>query len=92
MNGLLDWVADGRIINVMLGFVVLEVVMLTVLWRKRKIGIAPVPLLVNVLAGTCLMLSLRAVLLGLSTEIVAFWLVASLVAHVSDLAIRWNRT
>lgn len=91
MDALMSTVADGRIVLVMLAFVVLEVLVLVALWKKRSIGIAPFPLIVNVLAGTCLMLALRASLVEAGTKVIAFWLVASLVAHVADLSVRWQR-
>lgn len=92
MNSVLETVADGRIIWVMLLFVVLEVIGLVVLWRRKGIGVAPLPLVVNVLAGLCLMMALRASLVDSGTQTIAFWLVASLCAHVADIAVRWRGT
>lgn len=83
-------VLDGRIILVMLVFVVIEFVVLTLIWKTRGIGIAPFPLFVNLAAGSCLMLALRAVLVGSSVKTVTAWLVLSLVAHLSDLIVRWR--
>jgi hypothetical protein len=83
-------VESGRIVDLMLLFVVLEVVVLQV-WRSRSgRGIALLPLLTNLGAGISLMLALRAQLTGMGWTAVAAFLVLSLVFHVSDLFVRWR--
>ncbi len=88
---LLDIVSSGRIVDFMILFVVIEVIVLTVYWRRTGQGIAFVPLLVNIGAGGSLMLALGATLKGFAPEIIALCLISSLVFHVSDLIIRWKR-
>ena len=90
MSVLQALVESGRIVDVMLAFVVLEVVALQV-WRARSgRGIALLPLLTNLGAGVSLMLALRAQLTGMGWTAVAAFLVLSLVFHVSDLVVRWR--
>lgn len=84
-------ISSGRIVDIMVLFVILEVLALIVYWRLKGKGIPTVPLLANIGAGGSLMLALGASLKGYSTSIVAVFLVSSLVFHLTDLAIRWKR-
>lgn len=87
-----DLVTSGRIVDLMLAFIVLEIVALMLIRRYTGGGIATWPLLTNIGAGTSLMLALRADLTGAGWTWIAFFLVAALVFHVSDLAQRWQRS
>ena len=83
-------IASGRIVDVMLLFVLLEVAVLLA-WRQRTgRGIAPVPLLLNIGAGGSLMLALRTVLTGAPWPWTAACLIGALVFHVADLRQRWQ--
>ena len=84
-------ISSGRIVDIMVLFVELEVVALIVYWRRTGRGVPTVPLLANVGAGGSLMLALGATLKGFDTSIIALCLVSSLVFHLTDLAIRWKR-
>ena len=84
-------VGSGRIVDVMLALVALEFLGLLFYRRLRGGGVAAVPLLANIGAGGSLMMALRASLTGGSVPQVAVWLVAALVFHVLDLALRWER-
>lgn len=75
----------------MVMFVVFEVIALMIYWRRTGKGVPTVPLLANIGAGGSLMLALGATLKGFSTEVIALCLIASLVFHITDLAIRWKR-
>jgi len=86
-----DIISSGRIVDVMVVFVVIEVVVLIVYWCRTGRGIPTVPLLANIGAGGSLMLALGASLKGFDANIVALCLVSSLVFHLTDLAIRWKR-
>lgn len=91
MGLLQDLLTSGRIVDLMLGFVVLEIVALSLLRRRFGGGIPTLPLLVNIGAGASLMLALRAELTGSGWRWVAACLVAALVFHVWDLWLRWRR-
>lgn len=84
-------ITSGRIVDVMVLFVVLEVIVLVIYWRRTGRGVPTIPLLANIGAGGSLMLALGATLKGYSTSLIAACLVASLIFHVTDLAIRWKR-
>ena len=84
-------ISSGRIVDIMVIFVVIEVLALVVYWRRTGRGVPTVPLLANVGAGGSLMLALGATLKGFETQVIALCLVSSLVFHFADLAIRWKR-
>lgn len=84
-------ITSGRIVDIMVLFVVLEVIVLIVYFRKTGKGVPTVPLLANIGAGGSLMLALGATLKGASATIIAACLLASLAFHTADLAIRWKR-
>ena len=84
-------VSSGRIVDIMVLFVVIEVIALIVYWRRTGRGVPTIPLLANVGAGGSLMLALGATLKGYNSNVIALLLVSSLVFHVTDLAIRWRR-
>jgi len=84
-------ITTGRIVDLMLVFVVIEILALLVIRRFTGAGIAAVPLLANAGAGLSLMLALRADLVDSGWQWVAFFLVVALVFHVLDLVLRWQR-
>lgn len=84
-------ISSGRIVDIMVIFVVIEVLVLIVYWRRTGRGVPTVPLLANVGAGGSLMLALGATLKGFEPHVIAICLVSSLVFHLTDLAIRWKR-
>lgn len=92
MDLLEQLVTTGRIVDLMLVFILIEIVALLLIRRFTGRGIAAVPLLTNIGAGGSLMLALRADLTGAGWTWVAVFLVASLVFHVGDLAQRWQRS
>ena len=85
MNILEQLIASGRIVDIMLGFFVLEIAAL-MLFRGRQIRF--LPLLANIGAGGSLMLALRASLTEAGWTWIAVWLIAALVFHVADLNYR----
>ena len=82
--------ASGRIIDVILGLVALEAAAL-VAWRLhgRDRPLLP-PLFCNLASGAALMLAIRAALIGSDWTVVALCLIASLMAHVGEVALRMN--
>ncbi len=90
-NYVQEIIESGRIVDLMVAFVVIEFVLL-LLWRARSgHGIAPAALLVNLCAGGSLMLALGSVLKGYNWQVTAALLVTALVFHVADLRQRWRR-
>ncbi|KQT88835.1 hypothetical protein [Methylobacterium sp. Leaf466] len=81
-----DLFASGRIIDVVLGLVALEAVVL-LLWCRRK-GPAPFPLLCNLASGASLMLGVRMALTDAPWPFVAACLLGALLAHACELAVR----
>ncbi len=84
-----ELIASGHVADLILGFMLAEMVMLGWLWRQTGRGIAPLDLAICLLGGAALVLALRAALLGHEWREVALFLCLSLVAHVGDLARRW---
>lgn len=84
-------ISSGRIVDIMVLFVIVEVIALLAYYRSTGRGVPTLPLLANVGAGGSLMLALGATLKGFDTTVIALCLVASLIFHLSDLAIRWKR-
>jgi hypothetical protein len=79
----------GRVIDLILGLMVVEAILLAVLYHTTGRGIAPFRLWPNLCAGAFLLLALRASLTGAGTTAIASWLALGLVGHVADLALRW---
>lgn len=86
-----DLIGSGRIVDIMVVFVVIEVMVLIIYWRRTGKGVPTIPLLANIGAGGSLMLALGATLKGMSPTTIAVCLIASLIFHMTDLAIRWQR-
>ena len=84
-------ISSGRIVDIMVVFIVIEVAALIYYWRRTGRGIPAIPLFANVGAGGSLMLALGATLKGYGTGVIALCLISSLVFHVTDLVLRWNR-
>lgn len=87
---LAEWFASGRLIEIVVALMLLEFGVLVVL-RRRGGGVPLAGLLAVLVAGACLMLAVRAALLDQSPAVITAWLVGGLVAHVADLAARWQR-
>jgi hypothetical protein len=85
-----DLVLSGRIVDAILLLVAVELVVLTLIRHRTGRGPGGTLLLPNLLAGCALLLALRAALGGAAWPWSAAWLAAAGVAHVADLAMRWN--
>lgn len=85
------FIASGRIIDLIVALMLVEAVALVVLYRRAGRGIAPPDVLLNLMAGASLMLAVRGVLTGAGASWLLACLGVSLVAHVGDLARRWQR-
>jgi len=83
-------VTSGRIVDVALAALTLEVIALHWLRRRRGGGISIVLLLVNAGAGASLLLALRAALRDSGWLWIVVFLLSALVFHVADLGQRWE--
>ena len=81
-----DWFASGAILDVALGVLLLEAVVLLALRGRTAFG-----LISTLAAGGCLLLAWRLSLLGLPWPWVGATLLAALGCHVLDVAGRLRR-
>ncbi len=79
---------SGRIVELIVAAMVLEALVLLALYLRGRVRVPIAGLLLNLAAGVCLLLALRAVLTGSEWSIAGAWLAAALAAHVADLALR----
>jgi hypothetical protein len=77
--------ATGRVVDLILVLMAAEGALLMVLRARTGRGLAPADLALNLLAGACLLLALRAALVGAGWGWVALGLAAALPAHLIDL-------
>lgn len=82
---------DGRLVDLALLLTVVEGLLLVAYHRRTGRGVAPADLAANLAAGACLMLALRAALVGAGPTWIVACLVGSLLAHLLDLSRRWRR-
>jgi hypothetical protein len=82
--------ANGRIVDAILGLVLVELSALILIRMKTRRGLNPRDLVAGLLPGVGLLLALRAALLGDPWRIIALCLGVALIAHVYDLARRWT--
>jgi hypothetical protein len=90
MNTLQDLFATGRIVDLILVLVAVEAAALLSVRAVSSRGPSPAAIIANLAAGAMLMLALRSVLVAAHWSVTALWLVAALVAHLTDLALRWR--
>jgi len=83
-------IASGRIVDLILVLMAAEAVGLILYRRATGRGIAPLDLIVNLAAGACLLLAVRAALGGAGWGWIAASLAAALAAHLADLGRRWR--
>jgi hypothetical protein len=81
---------SGRAIDLVLAFVVVEGLVLLGAWRLAGRGLPPREVIAALVPGACLMLALRAALYDQSALQIVAWLLAALVSHLIDLALRWR--
>lgn len=91
MEALEQFVMSGRIVDLMLAVLVIEVAWLA--WRRHRHGggLPLISLVTNAGAGGSLMLALKAVLTNAGLAWILAALLASLVFHAADLYLRWTR-
>jgi hypothetical protein len=87
----LELLAAGTLLEWIVVLMLVEAVLLLA-WRARTGGGVPAAGVLCVLAsGIFLMLAVRAALTSAGIASVAGWLLAALVAHVTDVLSRWQR-
>lgn len=83
-----DLISSGRIVDLILGIIVLEALVVAALALARRWRLAAFGLLMNLAAGAALLLALRSVLIDASWMMTGAWLAAAFVAHLLDLGQR----
>lgn len=86
-----ELIASGRIVDLILGLVVVQFVVLVAYRRTTGRGPAAADIAFSLLAGAGLLLALRAALTASGWTSIAAYLGLALVAHLADLARRWPR-
>lgn len=83
-----DLIRSGHIVDAILVLMALEATAVLG-WRAlRGNGPAPLPFIVNLLAGVFLLLALRAALSGAQTATLLLMLGGAFIAHLADLRLR----
>lgn len=85
-----DWFASGRIVDVIVALVAVEALVLVAVRLRFGRGPSTGALLSNLASGAALMLAVRAALTGADWPIVAAWLLAALIAHLTEMMIRFR--
>lgn len=83
--------ASGRIVDLIIGLIVLEALALPLLHRRTGSGLPFAELAGLLVPGLCLLFALRGALTGAHWAWLALWLLAAFVAHLADLRRRWRR-
>lgn len=85
-----DLVASGRVVDIIIAFMMIEALLLFFYNHRTSCGLPPADVAAMLLAGLCLLLALRAALTGADWTWIATFLGAALVAHLVDLGRRWK--
>lgn len=85
-----ELIVSGRLIDLILVLMLAEAALLHVHRRRTGRGLATRDIAVNLVAGASLMLAVRAALVDAAPGWIALFLGISLLAHLADLAIRWQ--
>jgi len=86
-----DWLSPQGLITFVIGFTLLEGVVLWIYRRFTGKGVAAKDFVANWVSGLCLMFALRSALADAWWVWVALWLLASGLIHASDVLSRWQR-
>ncbi|MEO0575100.1 MAG: hypothetical protein AAF004_06520 [Pseudomonadota bacterium] len=92
MQAIAGLIESGRIVDLMLAVIALEVVVLCAYRVNSGRGLSIPSILLNVGAGGSLMVALKLVLTDASWQWIAVALVASLICHAADLGMRWKNS
>lgn len=83
MSWLVAWVDSGRVIDLLLLVIGIEIAALA-LWKRARFAVV----LLGLLPGLCLMLALREALGDQDWRVILFWITVSLPFHLADLRLR----
>ncbi|NKI34872.1 hypothetical protein HFP89_06820 [Wenzhouxiangella sp. XN79A] len=83
--------SSGRIVDLILAMMIVEALVLYGVVRATGLAVPLRGLLLNLAAGACLLLALRAVLTGAAWPVAAVWLTLALATHLGDLGQRMRR-
>lgn len=86
-----ELVASGRLLDIVIVFTLLEIAGLWLYHRRTGRGLALDRFLPNLMAGLCLMLAVRAAMVQSHWIWIVLPLLASALAHATDLRGRWPR-
>jgi len=92
MEMLQQLVASGRIVDIMIAFVILETFALGLIGRAVGRRLLTRALLLNTGAGVSLMLALKVALSGTWWGWIVACVIAALCFHLFELAARWYQT
>ncbi|MEL6950477.1 MAG: hypothetical protein AAGM16_10250 [Pseudomonadota bacterium] len=92
MELLQELVESGRIVDIMLVVIVLEIAALIGYRVVTGKGLSVPSIILNVGAGGSLMVALKLLYDGVGWQLIAAALVASLLFHTGDLVYRWRQT
>ncbi len=82
--------ASGRIVDIIIGLMIVEAAVLIAYHRATGNGITVPQILGNLLAGVCLFAAVRLALTDAPWPWIGGALTAALVAHIADLRSRWR--
>ncbi len=88
-----DWLSLAQLtqlIELVIALTVLEGVALVLYHRATGRGPAPRNFLLNLVSGLYLMLALHSAMTQTGWMLIALWLLASGLAHATDLWLRWK--
>ena len=84
-------IKSGRLFEWIVFLVILEGLLLHWLWRRHAIGLPWHHIIGSFISGACLMLAVRAAVIDAPSGEIALWLALSLIAHLTDLGLRFRR-
>ncbi|MBU2532797.1 MAG: hypothetical protein KKB37_08650 [Alphaproteobacteria bacterium] len=87
-----ELIQDGRIIDIILGLVVIEAIAIAAVRLLHDRGPSLAGIFYNLAAGASLMLALRAALTGQGAIAISLWLAVALVAHIADVIGRFRES
>ena len=82
---------DAHLMDLVLAVTIIEGLLLAGYRRWTGRGLPPADYLLNMVSGLCLMLALRCVLTDAPRHWLLLFLIASGVAHGTDLTLRWRQ-